>query len=292
MNTKLKYWLMAARPRTLPAGASPVILGTAVAEENGLNVPVALATLACCLLLQTGSNIANDYFDSIHGVDGADRLGPARVTQKGLIAPKKVRNAFLACFGAAFVLGVFLALRGGLPIVMVGLSSIAAAYLYTGGPKPLSYLGLGEILAFVFFGPIAVLGTFYLQALEFSWKALWVGMGPGFLSALLMSINNLRDSASDRATGKRTVALMLGVENARRLSLGLLAAALLVPLVYAAFFPKNWPVLAAPLSSLAFFRHWRRIALGPIDGNLNLSLGATGKYMFVYSILFSAGVLL
>jgi 1,4-dihydroxy-2-naphthoate octaprenyltransferase len=292
MNTELRYWMMAARPRTLPAGASPVILGAALGSRAKGGWWAAVAALACCLLLQAGANIANDYFDFNHGVDGEDRLGPARVTQKGLIAPEKVRNAFLLCFGSAFVIGVFLAARGGLPIVAVGLCSIAAAYLYTGGPRPLSYMGFGEILAFFFFGPVAVAGTYYLETLSCSRDAVLVGLGPGFLAGLLMSINNLRDMASDRRTGKHTLALVLGEERARRFSMLLLISAALVPPVYAAAHPEKWMVLSASLGALLFWPHWKRIIAGPIDRDFNLSLAATGQFMFVYALLFSAGLML
>ncbi|MEW5733916.1 MAG: 1,4-dihydroxy-2-naphthoate polyprenyltransferase [Thermodesulfobacteriota bacterium] len=291
-NTPVKTWIMALRPKTLPAGAAPVILGVALAYGSGIHVPTALCTLVCCLLLQAGANLANDYFDSRHGVDGDDRLGPIRVTQAGLVAPGKVRASFLFCFGLALLLGAGLALRGGAGIVAVGLAALCAAYLYTGGPRPLSYMGLGELLAFVFFGPVAVAGTFYLQTLSLSWRAVFAGAGPGFLAALLMSVNNLRDIASDMRTGKRTVAVLLGESRARLFSLALLGAACIVPAAYLCFYPGSPAVLLAPLSALLFFRDFLRVARGPLDARLNLSLAATGKYLFVYSVLFSAGVIL
>ncbi|ACL03107.1 1,4-dihydroxy-2-naphthoate polyprenyltransferase [Desulfatibacillum aliphaticivorans] len=290
MNDQTKHWIMAIRPRTLPAGAAPVILGLGLAWEQGLCWWAAAAALACCIFMQIGANLVNDYFDYAHGVDDKDRLGPDRVTQQGLIPPGQVKAAFMACFGAAFLLGVALVYRGGWPIVIIGLASIAFAYLYTGGPKPLSYLGLGEVLAFIFFGPVAVGGTYYLQTLEISKTVIVAGMGPGFLAAMLMSVNNLRDIASDTRTGKRTVAVMLGERRARIFSLSLLLFSWLMPLVYLGEHPAKLIVIAAPLSAQFFKDHWRAISNAPLDKKMNLVLAATGQYTFVYSLLFAIGV--
>ncbi len=290
MNDTMKYWIMAARPKTLPAGASPVILGIALAYKTGICWWAALATLACCMLLQIGANLVNDYFDAAHGVDDKDRLGPQRVTQQGFLKPDKVKAAFLLCFALALALGVLLVMRGGWVIVAIGLASIAAAYLYTGGPKPLSYLGLGEVLAFVFFGPVAVAGTYYLQTLTFSKAAILVGMGPGLLSALLMSVNNLRDMESDRRTGKRTLALTLGEHKARIMCLSLLVLSWVIPLVYLGQTPGQWWVLAAPFSSQLFREYWVRMSQAPIDEKMNEVLAAVGQYIFIYSVLFAVGI--
>ena len=283
---------MAIRPRTLPAGAAPVILGLGLAWEKGLCWWAALAALACCILLQIGANLVNDYFDYAHGIDGKDRLGPDRVTQQGLIPPGQVKAAFIACFGAAFLLGVALVYRGGWPIVVIGLASIAFAYLYTGGPKPLSYLGLGEVLAFFFFGPVAVGGTYYLQTMEISKTVLVAGMGPGLLAAMLMSVNNLRDMASDTRTGKRTIAVMLGERRARIFSLSLLLFSWLLPLIYLGEHPGKFVVIAAPLSAHLFRSHWRALSNAPLNKEMNLVLAATGQYTFVYSLLFAIGIAL
>ena len=290
MHPQIHYWLMAIRPRTLPAGAAPVVLGLGLAWEKSVCVWAALATLFCCILMQVGANLVNDYFDYVHGVDDRDRLGPDRMTQKGLIAPHHMRAGIVICFGLAVLLGAALVLRGGWPIAGIGLISIVAAYLYTGGPLPLSYLGMGEVLAFIFFGPIAVGGTYYLQTLEVSPHVLLAGLGPGFLSAMLMSVNNLRDTASDTRTGKRTVAVMIGEFRARQFSLGLLVAAGLVALFFFIHHPADWPVLAAPTASLLYSKHWKALYSGPVDKSLNQVLAATGQYMFVYSLLFAVGI--
>ncbi len=289
MHPQLQYWIMAIRPRTLPAGAAPVVLGLGLAWEKGLCGWAALATLACCILMQIGANLVNDYFDYAHGIDDRDRLGPDRMTQKGLIAPHKMKAGILLCFAVAAMLGVGLVLRGGWPIAGIGLISLVSAYLYTGGPMPLSYLGMGEVLAFVFFGPVAVGGTYYLQTLEISRMVLAAGMGPGFLSAMLMSVNNLRDTASDTRTGKRTVAVLIKAPRARIFSLGLLVCAGLIPFGFLFAYPEKWLVLMAPAAALLFKPHWAALYSGPIDRSLNRVLAATGQYMFVYSLLFAMG---
>ena len=290
MHPQIHYWLMAIRPRTLPAGAAPVVLGLGLAWGKNVCAWAALATLFCCILMQVGANLVNDYFDYVHGVDDRDRLGPDRMTQKGLIAPHHMRAGIVICFGLALLLGAALVLRGGWPIAGIGLVSLVTAYLYTGGPLPLSYLGMGEVLAFIFFGPIAVGGTYYLQTLEVTPHVLLAGLGPGFLSAMLMSVNNLRDTASDTRTGKRTVAVMIGEFRARQFSLGLLVASGLVALFFFIHRPADWPVLAAPTAALLYSKHWTALYSGPVDKSLNQVLAATGQYMFVYSLLFAVGI--
>lgn len=292
MNSTIRHWIMAIRPKTLPAGAAPVILGAALAYEPGRLLWPAAAALFCCLLLQIGANLVNDYFDSVHGIDDKDRLGPVRVTQQGLLTPAQVRAGCIFCFAAALLLGVPLAIRGGAPIIIVGLASGAAAFLYTGGPAPLSYLGMGEALAFIFFGPVAVGGTYYLQTLGFSWEAVMVGAGPGFFSALLMSVNNLRDIESDQRTGKKTVAVRLGDTIARAFSISLLLPAFLLPGAYLVFHPGRPFVLLASASILLFIRSWLKILTGPIDEKLNEVLATTGKSMFIYSLFFSLGIII
>lgn len=283
---------MAARPRTLTAGMSPVLLGLAVAVRHDPTWGIALLTLFCCLLLQIATNLANDYFDAKSGVDTQDRLGPARVTQQGLLSPETVRNAFLACFGMALVLGVPLVYRGGTVIVTIGLLSIAGAYLYTGGPWPLSHHGLGEVLAFVFFGPVAVCGTFYLQTLLFSWHAFLVSFGPGFLAALLMSVNNLRDINTDEKAGKYTIPVRLGEEKARCFSVILFLAALAVPVICFVLSTRHFILFMVPLSGILYKKSLDLIRHAPIDASFNNILADTGKLFIVYSLLFCLGIVI
>lgn len=290
MNITLKHLIMAARPRTLTAGLSPVLLGLAVAVNYGPAWGIAVLTLICCLLLQTAANLANDYFDAQSGVDTPDRLGPVRVTQNGLLSPESVRNAFLVCFGIALLLGIPLVYRGGTVIVCIGLLSIIGAYLYTGGPWPLSHHGMGEVLAFVFFGPVAVCGTFYLQTLSFSWEALVVSFGPGFLAALLMSVNNLRDITTDKKAEKYTVPVRLGEQKARSFSMVLFIATLSIPVICFLFHMGNYFLLVVPFSGILYRKSWHLIRHAPIDASFNNILADTGKLFLVYSILFCAGI--
>lgn len=290
MRTTVTHLILAARPRTLFAGLSPVLLGLAVAVPHGPVWGIGLLTLTCCLLLQIGTNLANDYFDAQSGVDTADRLGPVRVTQQELLSPKTVRNAFLACFGAVFFLAMPLFYHGGPVVVVIGFFSMAGAYLYSGGPWPLSHHGLGETAAFLFFGPVAVCGTFYLQTHFFSGEVLWVSLGPGFLAALLMSVNNIRDIATDRQAGKVTLPVMLGEHRARVIAMGFFFGAMAVPVLYFLWFSRNSLLLAVPLSGLLYGKSLRLIRNGPVDASFNAILANTGKLFFVYAILFCVGI--
>lgn len=282
---------MAARPRTLTAGLSPVILGAALSHNDGFHLWVSGLALFCCLFLQIGTNLANDYFDAKNNVDGENRLGPVRVTQTGLIPPDRVKGAFMLCFGFAAVLGLPLVVAGGLPILAIGILSLLFAYLYTGGPYPLAYYGMGEALAFIFYGLVATGGVYYLNTHTISAHVMVAGSGLGFLAALLMGVNNLRDMHTDQAAGKQTVAVMLGEKGARYFVSGLLAAALCTPALYALITPDQPWVLLAPAAVLPFIGRFKKILSAPIDEGFNRILATAGQYMFVYGILFSVGVL-
>lgn len=233
-------WLLAARPRTLPAAAAPVAVGTAVAfREGSFQLLPALAALAGALLIQVATNLANDYFDFLKGADTGERVGPTRVTQAGLLEPRQVRNGMLLVLALALAVGSYLVSVAGLPIVVIGLASLVCAVAYTGGPFPLAYHGLGDVFVFVFFGLVAVTGTTYVQSLAFSWEALWAGVGIGAVSTAILVVNNLRDIPTDARTGKRTLAVRLGVTGTRveYSALWMLAAA--VPVVGIGVF--GWP---------------------------------------------------
>ncbi len=245
----------------------------------------------CCLLLQIGTNLANDYFDAKNNVDGENRLGPVRVTQTGLIPPDRVKGAFMLCFALAAVLGLPLVVAGGLPILAIGILSLLFAYLYTGGPYPLAYYGMGEALAFVFYGLVATGGVYYLNTHTISGHVMVAGSGLGFLAALLMGVNNLRDMHTDQAAGKHTVAVMIGEHGARYFVAGLLAAALCTPALFVLINPDQSWVLLAPAAVLPFIGRFKKIMSAPIDEGFNRILAAAGQYLFVYGILFSVGVL-
>lgn len=206
-----RAWLMAVRPRTLSASLAPVAVGTALAvAQGGFHGGAALAALLGALLIQVGTNLANDVLDFQKGADTAERLGPTRVVASGLLSARAVGLGAAAAFGAALLVGLYLVARGGLPILVIGLASLACGYLYTGGPHPLAYRGLGDLFVLVFFGLIAVAGTVYVQSGRWSPAALLLGLSVGALSVAILSANNLRDRATDAAAGKRTLIVRLG----------------------------------------------------------------------------------
>jgi 1,4-dihydroxy-2-naphthoate octaprenyltransferase len=226
-----RAWLLAARPKTLPAALAPVLVGTALAFHDGAFAPLpALAALLGALLLQIGSNFANDYFDFFKGADTHERLGPVRVTASGLISPGQLRWGMVAVFGLAALDGLYLIQVGGWPILAVGVASILAALLYTGGPFPFGYYGLGDLFVFIFFGLVAVCGTYYVQALTLTGPVVLAAVPPGLLITAILVVNNLRDIETDAKAGKRTLAVMLGRDGTRAEYRLLLALAYILPL--------------------------------------------------------------
>lgn len=286
-------WLLAARPKTLPAGLSPVILGGVLAWEDGaFHAAAFLAALAGALLIQIGTNYANDYFDFVKGTDTAERVGPTRATQAGMVTPQAMRNAMCVVFALVLLPGGYLILRGGMPILFIGLLSIACGVLYTGGPWPLGYLGLGDLFVLVFFGPVAVAGTYYVQALSCPPEAILAGLAPGLFSTAILAVNNLRDADTDIKTGKRTLAVRFGKAFARwEYALCLLIAAAGVPLALVWHTGAHRPVLLAALTLLPAMPLIRRVFHAQ-GAALNAALADTGKLLLGYTVLFSAGWLL
>lgn len=290
--TPFQIWLLAARPRTLPAAAAPVVAGSAVALAAGHFSPgPALAALLAALLLQIGANLANDVFDFHRGADTAERLGPLRVTQAGLLAPRQVLAGMWLTFGLATLLGLYLAVLAGWPVVLIGVSAILAAVAYTGGPFPFGYYGLGDLFVFIFFGPVATAGTYYVQAGSVSPLALWASLPMGFLITAILVVNNLRDIATDRAAGKRTLAVRLGANGARIEYLACLAGAYLTPPLILLLGLAPYGVLLAWLSlplGISLVRTLYRVSGRP----LNRALAGTGQLALIYALLFAVGLLL
>jgi 1,4-dihydroxy-2-naphthoate octaprenyltransferase len=290
--SSFKIWMLAIRPKTLPAAVSSVVMGTALALGDGVfNFGPAAAALAVAMLLQIGSNLANDVFDFIKGTDTKERTGPVRVTQAGFLTPRQVMAGMWAVFALAFLLGTYLAWIGGWPILAIGILSIIAAIAYTGGPYPLGYHGFGEILVFVFFGPVAVCGTYYVQALELSSVVWWASMPIGFLISALLVVNNIRDLETDKKVGKRTVAVRLGPFGAQTEYYLLLAAAMLVPLVMYLYDQTSAWILISWLSLLLVPPLVRDVHTKR-GVPLNVTLAGTARLGLVFSILFSIGYLL
>lgn len=287
-----QIWMLASRPRTLPAAAAPVIVGSAVAWYDGLfHAGPALAALVAALLLQVGANLANDVFDFHRGADTAERLGPLRVTQAGLLAPRQVLAGMWLCFGLAVLLGLYLTLIAGWPVVIIGLASILAAIAYTGGPFPLGYYGLGDIAVFLFFGLAAVCGTYYVQALQITWLAFWSSLPMGFLITAILVVNNLRDIDTDRAAGKHTLAVRLDVFGARQEYLWLVIGAYLVPPIIwlfeigPAWVLLAWCTLPAAIALLRFV--WTQKGRP-----LNKALGGTGQLTLLYACFYAIGLII
>lgn len=288
--TTPQEWIAGARPRTLPAAAAPVLVGTgAAAQLDAAHVGRALLALGVALALQVGVNYANDYSDGIRGTD-LDRVGPMRLTASGAARPSAVRNAAFAAFGVAAALGLWLALAAGAWwLVAVGVVCILAAWGYTGGRKPYGYLGLGEVGVFVFFGLVAVLGTTYTQAGRVSWVA-WLGaVAVGLLACALLMVNNLRDVPTDTLAGKRTLAVRLGDRRARRAYAGLVVVPVLLGIVCA--FAAPWAlmvsVLLLPASILAGV-----VLLGAHGRALVPVLAGTGMLELAFGVLVGVGLAL
>ncbi len=287
--SKSNPWVLAARPKTLPAALSPIILALGYCLHLDLKIDYETAgiTLFCTLLLQISSNFINDYYDGINGVDTIDRLGPTRVTSAGLLPPQAIKMGFIATLGLAFLLGFHLMNVGGLPIVIIGISSIFFAWAYTGGPLPLSKKGLGEIAALIFFGPVAVWGTVWLQNPKgIDLVPIYLGFGPGLISAGILAINNLRDINSDSKTDKKTIAVLLGESFARKFTFTLITLSLFVP-IYFSIIHKSIFFLLPIIIFFLFFRNWKTILCDPISRKLNQTLANTGKYLLFYCLTLS-----
>lgn len=283
---------MAIRPKTLTASAGPIVLGLFLvySQHGKLDIFIALLTLLCTLFMQIGTNLVNDYFDFKRGVDTVNRLGPPRAAQSKILMAKQIQNLYRFCFVLSFLLGSYLMYVGGIPIIIIGLLSLLTAYCYTGGPLPLSHFGLGEILAFIFFGPVAVWGTYFLQTKTHSDLAIILGMGPGFISATIMGINNLRDESSDRLAHKKTLAVFFGKEKMKVLLMLFVLFSGLIPVWYGTVYSNALAVLPI-LAMVLFSENWKRIYFGPVDAALNISLAKTGIYLFLYGILFGVALI-
>jgi 1,4-dihydroxy-2-naphthoate octaprenyltransferase len=292
MSTPIAVWITAARPKTLMVSVAPVLIGSAMAfADGGSDMLSALGCLLMAVLIQIGTNFANDYLDFLKGSDREDRLGPLRVTAAGLVSPKTMRNATIAVFSAAVVIGALLALRGGTPMIVIAVISVVCGYLYTGGPYPLGYNGLGDLFVWIFFGPVAVGGTYYVQALDLSIPVLLAGFAPGLFGVVPIAVNNLRDADTDVISGKRTLAVRFGKEFARKEIIASIFLGALVPVILVAGFGYTPLVL---ISLLCIPVSWPIIAMvqNRTEGAaLNAAFPVVGKMLLVYSIFFSLALL-
>jgi 1,4-dihydroxy-2-naphthoate polyprenyltransferase len=279
-------WIMAARLRTLPAAIAPVLIGCSLAfGDQNFHFPSALCAMLGAILIQLGTNFANDYFDFVKGVDNEHRIGPTRATQSGLITPSDMKLGFIITFALIIPFVCYLAYRGGWVFFVLGIISVICGILYTGGPKPLGYIGLGDVFVLIFFGPVAVVGTYYVQSLQFETHALWSGLASGMISTAILVVNNLRDHTEDAKVGKNTLVVQFGPTFGRLEYTFCLIIAFVITIwqaqthtfLYIALLPFLFSIL--PLKSM-----WKESGR-----ELDKNLGATARILILFSLCYSLG---
>lgn len=291
----MRIWFNAARPRTLPAAVAPVLVGSAAAVSVAGELPRwsgFIAAMVASILIQIGTNLANDYSDAKRGADSADRLGPVRVTSAGLVTPKRVLHATWLAFGLAGLIGVYLAFLAGPVILVVGAVSIAAGALYTGGPRPYGYAGLGEVFVFVFFGVVAVNGAYYVQLEGLDLGTFGLSVAVGFLSTAILVVNNIRDIDSDRRAGKNTLAVRIGRSRTRFVFSSCIALAGLALLATVVIEPDFAGALAGMLAAPFAIRPLKAVRTRTDGPTLNQALADTGLILGVFALTASAGLVI
>ena len=290
---KLKIWFESLRPKTLTASIAPVFIGTAMASHDGNFDTVIMAlTFVAALLIQIGTNLANDYYDFIKGADTEIRVGPTRATQAGLVTPSQMKFAFMLTFALAAACGLYLVYVGGIPILLIGLASILCGILYTTGPVPLAYYGLADIFVFVFFGPVAVGGTYYLQTHTINPYVLLAGIAPGLFSIAILTVNNFRDIETDKAANKKTLAVRFGPKFAIAEYITAIIAACLIPAIICINLKSNYWSMISVLTLLIAVAPIKTILSKPDASTLNQMLARTGFLLLFYSFFFSVGWIL
>ena len=289
--SRVRAWILAARPATLPAAVVPVIVGAAAALSDGAKFRgvVFIMTLICALLIQIGTNFANDYSDFARGADTEARLGPVRVTQSGLIEQSSIKRGIILTFGLAVFIGAYLVYVGGWPIAVIGVLSFLSGLAYTGGPYPLGYHGLGDIFVFVFFGVIAVTGTAYLQSGHWSQLALWLSIPIGLLVTNILAVNNLRDRQTDIAAGKRTLATRIGDRATRGQYALFTIGAYAVPLVIGLTDPARRMIMLPLVSLPLALRRVLVVMRGASGRDLNPILKRTARLLLLFGSLLAVG---
>lgn len=289
---KLNSWVLASRPKTLPAAIAPVFVGTAVAyNTDKLNILAAIIALICSLLIQIGTNFVNDLYDFLKGADDENRVGPTRALSAGWISTAQMKFAIYLTFGITFLLGLFLVYHAGWIVLLIGVLSIISGYSYTAGPYPLAYNGLGDIFVFAFFGLVATVGTYYVQALEFSSFALLASIPIGLLITNILVVNNYRDAEEDKKKNKKTLAVSFGKSFARYQYLFSVIISYLIPVVILIAFKTSLfillPLLTLPLAIKL------QIEINTFSGErLNNTLALTAKLSVLFSLIFSLGIIL
>lgn len=292
-HSKIRIWIDAARPKTLAAAFVPVLVGAVLAaHDQALHWPATVIAMTCAFLIQIGTNFANDYFDFVKGADTDERIGFERATAKGLVSASTMKKATIIVMGLAFLLGLYLVWHAGWVILALGVASLICGVLYTGGPFPLGYNGLGDLFVFIFFGIVAVMGTYYVNAVSWSPASFWASLAVGALSTNILVVNNLRDVEQDGPAGKNTLGVLLG-ENALRWEyLLMMALALAIPPHF--YYRLDFglfiflPYLSLPFGWILVKQIWTE----ENKQKLNKTLEQTAQFMIVYGVLFSLGILL
>ncbi len=290
--SKFFIWLRAARPQTLPASFVPILAGASLAWHHSVfRWDASLVALLCALLIQIGTNFANDYYDFLKGADTPDRIGFERATAAGLVTPNAMFRATYLTMALAFVLGLYLVWIGGWIILMIGLLSLLFGVLYTGGPFPLGYNGLGDLFVFIFFGIVAVMGTYYVNALQWSVQSFWLSVPVGALCVNILVVNNLRDIEQDKQTGKRTLGVLLGEKALQTEYLLLVIVSFLTPFIFFLLYNFSlWiflPFLSLPFALQLIHHIWYH----DDKRELNQTLERTAKFMVFFGALLSIGIL-
>lgn len=292
-ESKFALWVEASRPKTLAAALVPVLVGASLAwQAESLNWINSLIALICAFLIQIGTNFANDYFDFIKGSDTDERIGFRRATAAGLISAQAMKKATILTMGLAFFLGLYLVFAAGWIVLVIGVLSLIFGILYTGGPFPLGYNGLGDIFVFIFFGIVAVMTTYYINTLEWSEASFWASLSIGALCVNILVVNNLRDVEQDRKSGKRTIGVLFGETTLKLEYLLMVALAFAIPPHFYVQLGYNiWimlPYISLPLAGFYTYRIWAE----KDKSQLNPMLERTAQYMVVFGVLFSIGILM
>ncbi|MEX0722956.1 MAG: 1,4-dihydroxy-2-naphthoate polyprenyltransferase [Gracilimonas sp.] len=292
-TSKLSLWIEAARPQTLAAAIVPVMVGASLAFESEiLNWTNTTVALVCAMLIQIGTNFANDYFDFVKGSDTDERIGFRRATAAGLITPQQMLNATILTMALAFFLGLYLVWSAGWIILVIGLLSLLFGILYTGGPFPLGYNGLGDVFVFLFFGIVAVMTTYYINALEWSEGSFWASLAVGALCVNILVVNNLRDVEQDKISGKKTLGVLFGERVLKIEYTFMVFLAYVIPPHFSVQMDYGaWiflPLLVLPLAIYYVYKIWTE----EDKAQLNPLLERTAQFMVIFGLLFSIGIIL
>lgn len=288
----MKVWIQASRPKTLITSFAPALTGILLAlKSESFDFTIAVATILCALFLQVLTNLANDYFDHKKGADTSERIGPQRVTASGLVSHSQMKQAITINTAFCFLLGVYLVIQGGFPILLIGILSVFFAIAYTAGPFPLAYLGLGEIFAFTFFGPVATFGSYYLQTSSFNFVPPLVGSIYGFLAVCVLTSNNLRDFEQDKKNNKKTLAVRFGENLGRGIyCFSLTLSLLLIPIFVWLHFLPTWSLATLLISPMTYKMF--QMALKNKGREIIPLLELTAKFYILYALLLNASIIL